>query len=396
MAIHYNASIPTDGLSLYLDAANPKSWSQNTFSSALDIYTWYVTNRGNNTGNFSTYSQDTTTSRSPANGIPMKMSVTGNDPHTGSYNAATWNIAPATTGQTWILSVWAKASVNTTGELYLFGADATGVASNGAGGFWNITSKSITITTEWQRFDHFLTITNATVAYIQMRLDGPQSGGTGVDVWWDGLQMEKAESSTALSDFNPRYNQNGANWVDLSGNGNNGIVVGNSIVWNEDEKVMKFPGVTGNYITVATPNLSTSNHTVITASRFESSSDNGRVVAGNANNWLLGHHGANYNAYYANAWVNNPTTNNLGYLWRIYAGVGNYTQNYWALYTNGVLVNGNANGANGPNGFSLGRYYISDSQYTPSRISFLMTYDRVLTASEIARVFNAFRGRFVI
>lgn len=239
MAIHYNASIPTDGLSLYLDAANPKSWSQNTFPSALDIYTWYVTKRGNNTGNFSTYSQDTTTPKSPANGIPMKMSVTGNDPHIGSYSAATWNIAPAVSGQTWILSVWAKASVNTAGTLYLFGADATGVASNGVGGWWNITSKAITITTEWQRFDHFLTITDANVAYIQMRLDGPESGGTGIDVWWDGLQMEKAESSTALSDFNPRHNENGVNWVDLVGTNN---CVMTDCNYNAASKSMVFNG----------------------------------------------------------------------------------------------------------------------------------------------------------
>jgi hypothetical protein len=210
------------------------------------------------------------------------------------------------------------------------------------------------------------------------------------------VQIEKAESSTALTDFNPKWNQDYANWYDLSGNGNHGVLSGSSIVYNIAEKAIKFPGVTGNYITVASPNLSTTNHTIIGISRFETSAGYGRIISGNANNWLLGHHYDDYNQYYANTWVSNPGYTSGGEIWRMYTGIGNYTQDYWALYTNGQLIAGNNSGLNGPNGFSLGRFYSTNSQYTPSRINLLMAYDRVLSVAEIKTVYNALRGRYGI
>jgi outer membrane receptor protein involved in Fe transport len=72
--------------------------------------------------NAATLSRDTAVTDSPAGGVAMKMAVTGNDPYTATYNSTTFNIATAASGQTWTLSVYVKASVATTGELFIFGA----------------------------------------------------------------------------------------------------------------------------------------------------------------------------------------------------------------------------------------------------------------------------------
>jgi hypothetical protein len=142
----------------------------------------------------------------------MRMAVTGNDPHTSTINSAAWNICPVLNGQTWVVSVYVKASVATTGELFIFGANSSGVGF--VSGSWiGITSKTVNITTEWTRVDHFITYNNASVAFLQFRLDGPNSGGSGQTIWWDGLQVERASSATT---FKPKINTNGLNWWDLT------------------------------------------------------------------------------------------------------------------------------------------------------------------------------------
>ena len=112
--------ISENGLVLALDAANKKSYSQNEFQYSTDIVTFSGT-----TGANSTITRDTISS--PVGNTPLKMAVTGNDPYVSSmYNSAAKNIAPAANGQTWIVSVYVKADVVTTGQLFIFGAAADG------------------------------------------------------------------------------------------------------------------------------------------------------------------------------------------------------------------------------------------------------------------------------
>ena len=154
----------------------------NSHPASLDIFAWSGTG-----SNAATLSRDTATGKSPYNGDPLKMTVTGADPYTASYNGATWNIAPAANGQTWLVKVWAKASVATTGSIFIFGADSAGGflgnfgTSFSAGGF--------NIGTSWSEVSFAFTFGDPSVAYIQTRLDGPDTGGTGVDIWWDYLQV---------------------------------------------------------------------------------------------------------------------------------------------------------------------------------------------------------------
>lgn len=200
MATSYNSKIVTDGLVLCLDAANPKSYSPNVHPNPTDIYSWVNTSVGIRC----TLSRDTITS--PVGSTPLKMVITSSDPYTLTYNNSLWNIVAAVAGQTWTVSVWVKASITTTIDPYIFGATA-------AGAYLEASSTGFNVTTSWTRISYSYTFTNASTTNLQVRLDGTQTGGTGVTIWWDGLQVERASSITT---FNSKTNANNTNWFDAS------------------------------------------------------------------------------------------------------------------------------------------------------------------------------------
>jgi hypothetical protein len=157
----------------------------NRHPNPTDIFAWV------NSAERANLSSDTTADQSPFGTSPLKMEVTGDDPFTSSYNTASFNIFPAANGQTWEVRVWAKASTATTGEIYIFGANSSGVwAGAGAGGInLPIAATTFNIGTDWKEYSHTLTMNQPEVAFVQSRLDGPQSNGTGITVWWDYYQV---------------------------------------------------------------------------------------------------------------------------------------------------------------------------------------------------------------
>ena len=208
----------------------------------------------------------------------------------------------------------------------------------------------------------------------------------------DGLIM-------CLDAANPKsYPGSGTTWTDLSGNGNDGSLVGSVTHSSLAGGVFVLPGTSGSYIDVVTPNLSASNHTVMGASRYVNASGGGRIFSGRSTNWLLGHHGTGSDTsgdYYAGGWVYSGASSG-GSEWKIYTGTGDVDSDNWGVYVNDVLIASNSNGAAGPNGFSIGRYGPGNSEYSNAYVSFLLAYDRVLTAEEIKTNFNALRGRYAI
>jgi hypothetical protein len=168
----------------------PLQWlnTANKFPNTLNIFAWTST-----TANACTLSSDTTVTDSPYGGIPLKMAITGADPHNAKYNTLASNITPAINGETWEIRVLAKASVATTGEIYIFGANSSGIwAGAGTGGInLPIVAKTITIGTTWSEFSHTITMDQPQVAFLQSRLDGTHAGGVGINIWWDGWQAYK-------------------------------------------------------------------------------------------------------------------------------------------------------------------------------------------------------------
>lgn len=210
MATYYNASPVITGLVSYLDAANPKSYSPNTHPYPLDLYSW-VTN-----GYQQTLSRETSFS-SPAGGMPLKIVTSGSSSYTGSYNSPSWNISTAAIGQTWTASFWVKGSSAHTASAMIFEA-------NSSGNYTTLTQAYYNVTTEWTRVSVTRTLDQATTQYIQFRLD---NYNTGVTMWVDGLQIERASAPTA---FNKFTNPNGGTIYDLSGNGKNGTF-GGGLTW---------------------------------------------------------------------------------------------------------------------------------------------------------------------
>ncbi|QVL52883.1 MAG: hypothetical protein KFB97_16250 [Cyanobium sp. M30B3] len=142
--------------------------------------------------NAATTSRDSSTEVSPVGGVPLRMSVTGNDPHLATYNSSQWNVADAQQGDTWTLSVYAKADRSTSGQLFIFEANENGVITKAP-------ATTIQLGNEWQRHSFTYTFTDPSARYIQVRLDGPDSGGTGASIWWDGLQVEQASQASHFS-----------------------------------------------------------------------------------------------------------------------------------------------------------------------------------------------------
>lgn len=191
------------GLQFYLDAYSTDSLSQNVHPNPTDLYGWYNSTSGNN----ATFSRDTIAS--PVGNTPIKMVVTGADPYMNTYSNPQWNLHSALSGETWVLSAYVKADAATTCELFILGGNADG-SYNGDG-----TAAAFSIDTNWQRVTTSVTLSNVNTRYIQVRLDGPNAGGTGRTLWFDGVQLERGSTPTT---FNPK---NGSTWYDLSGNGRN-------------------------------------------------------------------------------------------------------------------------------------------------------------------------------
>ena len=108
----------------------------------------------------------------------------------------------------------------------------------------------------------------------------------------------------------------------------------------------------------------------------------------------MGHWSASTQSHYAEGWVSGVGAGPDDTNWRIYAATGNYSGDSWALYVNGVLNAGpNSGGSNGPNGFAIGSN-LGSSEFSNSHISFLICYNRILTAAEVQQNYNALKSRF--
>jgi hypothetical protein len=150
----------------------------NVVPSSLDIFSWASAAGMNNC----TISRDTTTGLSPAGGIPIKMTVTGADPHMGTYNSLPWNLAPAAVGQTWRASVYAKASISTSAAIFIFGCLSNGTYVEAPAGDGSIS-------TSWSLITFTHTFTNPSTVFIQTRLDGADNAPIGTQIWFDQYML---------------------------------------------------------------------------------------------------------------------------------------------------------------------------------------------------------------
>jgi len=195
------------------------------------------------------------------------------------------------------------------------------------------------------------------------------------------------------------YSGSGSTIYDLSGKGNNASIVGTLSYSTDFGGILITPGTSGNYVGSFGPDLSSTSNTVIVGSRYApGATQGGRVLSSGVNNWLLGHHGSNTTNcgdYYAEGWVNNPASGGGGTDWHIYTATGNIDTDSWGVYKDNSLIAENGSGSAGPNKFELGRWR-TNSEYSNAQISFVLAWDRVLSADERTQVFNMYSDRFTV
>jgi hypothetical protein len=402
MGTYYNPRIVTDGLVLDYDAANPKSYSNNVMPYSQDLLSWF-----SGTNGACTISRDTTIVPSPARGIPMKMQITGDDPYVATYNLAQYNLAPASIGQTWVVSVWVKASVNTTGEIFIFGD--TNAGNQVFTTVLDYAVGAINITTEWTRVSFAHTFTKAEVQQIQSRLDGPNSGGTGISIWWDGLQVERAPSPTP---YNPMRNVNGQSCFDISGKAYNGTLY-NSLGFSSNNSGTFVLNGTNNFILAPSVNAlgKLPNHAF--EIWFKSPGLGvGQSVGGLiCPDYAMVSYVLNGQIYY---YLYN-TDNTPGYLMQLSTTGVNCFDNNWhhvvctrnesnaSIYVDSVLRASTSGGGTWSGAttwsdmnISIGRNPNDGIYNLLGNIGLAKIYNKYLTAQEVKQNFNATRGRYGI
>ena len=193
---------------------------------------------------------------------------------------------------------------------------------------------------------------------------------------------------------NPKsYPGTGTTVYDLCGN-YNGTLVNGPTFSNANGGVIVFDGV-NDYLYNSAINYSSGTSTVMGAARY-SGATRGRMINGYNNNWLVGHWNSSVANYYAQNWISSVGAGGSDTTWRIYAATGNTVADSWGLYINGNINVSNNGGSQGPNGIAVGKIGYSNSEYSTGEFSFLMVYNRVLSANEILQNHNALKGRFLL
>ncbi len=174
---------------------------------------------------------------------------------------------------------------------------------------------------------------------------------------------------------------------DISGNSNNGSLSGAMTLSSANGGIIQFSG--NNFITTGL-NYTTGTYTVIAAARYTTVS--GRIITSLSNNWLMGHWSNTTENHFAEGWISAVSAGAADTSWRILAASGSSATDSWQMYVNGVLTYSNNGGAAGPNNLGIN----CNSERSSGEVGFLMAYDRVLSATEINQIFYSERSRFGI
>lgn len=384
MSASSGANIVQDGLVFAYDMESTQSYGKNSFSYATDLYQWF------NVGARCTLARDTI--QSPVGSTPLKMTVTSDtDPYTNTYVGTSWIITEAVQGETWTASCWVRSSVPTTTAIWIFECDANGTYSA-------ISNPLHSINSTWQRISTTRTMANAGTASITIRFDGPDAGGNGVEIWYDGLQLER---NSTVSSFSKVYNPNQKQILDWTGNN---IITPTSLTYNSDN-TFKFNGST-DYLTIPNKQLGNGNlpwsvSAWVKTTTLVNTLGHGSVLSNNASGPVYSMMGVNNGKIVYWTYQNSTWTQKLGVgttvndnNWHLLTWVNdpNYTMR---MYVDGKLDSNVANSTSG----NLNPVDVIGGSWTAKfdgSIAALKIYDKALTTAEVQQNFNALRSRFGI
>lgn len=392
-AVSISSDITKNNLLLNFDTSVQKSYSVNVIPYPIDLFAWC----GTATTNSCTISRDTSITRQYGS-IPLKMNVSGNDAYISTYNASQWNLSVASSGETWTLSAYVKSSIDTTVQLFIFGADSAGNAIEGY-------SETINSKTYWTRISITYTLWSTSITRVQCRLDGPNTDGANITVWWDGVQLEKNNAATR---FNPYY-IGLDKWKDVSKYNATATLFNSPKFVYQNYGIMNFDDTAYEYAIV--PDLGNLNKFSVETWAKTNKSFTGKVTTIVTNEY----NGSNLN--FSLGTLNAPTDTNIRFgfyngAWRFTSGfamatntwyhiVGTYDGATIRLFVNGLLyssTNYTGTAASGGN-IRIARRWddvANNANYFFSGdIALLRIYNRSLPFTEVIKNYNDTKTRFL-
>jgi len=441
MGMTSGAKIPNDGLVCILDGANPKSTLQKKQSSSIltDPNTWTT-----GSGGFTGYGAN--------GGTAEQLRVYVNDDPWGARSVVWRTVPDSTSGADggwntssysidknyrYRASVWMRRHTAGTGGTFYFGVRSSpnpirndNDTSQG-NPYFNCPPQSSHTQNQWYLvvgtiYPHYETgaTRHPDSGYWENGVKIPDKGFCNCgaeDIRWDPAATTAylsvyhyytTNTASGLEFASPRLDKcdgteptiqeiigvGDGRWCDSSGNGNHGIFQSRqNVTWSADYGgVFNFDAITnGSYVTVSGFNLATTNSTVIVASRYNGGT-RGRILSGQSNNWLLGHHSDSAEDHYGEGWIRDAGTSN-DQTWGIHVATRNHGSDLASYWKNGVkIVNNSTAGSQGPNGFGIGRYAPSNTEYSNAQVGYIAVYNRVLSDSEIINATKALKGRYGI
>ena len=441
MTIAHNAKIPTDGLKILLDGASPRSALMRKQSSNIlvDPHTWSAgtggaTGYGAN-GSASEQSRAVRTDPWGRKSMTWRTTPDATSGADGGWNSSYYSIDR---NYTYRWSVFVRRYTSGTGGTFYMGLNPAPIRNDNDASqgnpYWTYPAISSLTQDRWYWicghcfYEGYTGGRHPQTGWYEYnnnqwsKISDNSYGNVGQqDVRWASsttTSMHRAyhyyttNTASGIEFAYPRIDkidgkepsiwqimqQGEGGWNDLSGNGNHGVIENHlNVTWSSDYGgVFNFDSTANSsFIDITSPNLSTSDYTVITASRYTGSGSRGRIVSGKTTNWLLGHWSNGSEEHYAQGWIRQGTPNDTN--WGIHVGTRFHSADQSSYWKNGSkLVNNSTGGGGGPNGFSLGRYAIGNSEYSHCQIGYLAVWDRVLTDAEIVDVTNALKGRYGI
>lgn len=432
MAIYSGPGLSTDGLIMLVDTENRRSYvGGGATDSLINTSTWTI-----GTGSVTGYTANGTASESErlsatnpwgTSDIVWQTNPLGDNNGDGGWEGSYFNIDNT---RLYRYCVWVRRISSTTSGTFYMGlhTNGTGDVYNLSDGtsqtnpYWSILGLGSLVQNTWYLFvghlypfNHTGTTANANSGYYTVAGGTTKIGGNTGNVPSDVKFPSNAtqamqrvyhyyslDTTSKLQFAYPRVDlvdgneptilellsMDQAKLYDISGNGNHLTLVNRPLATNG---VMRFN--TTNYA-FNTLNLTTGTSTVVGVARY-SGATRERVIASNANNWVLGHVSSTTTNYYAEGWIISGGPNDTN--WRFYAGTADTVADSYGYYENGnSFVTQNAGGTAGPNGIHINGYGAVGTQRSDGELGFLSVYNRVLTSSEINQIYAAIRGRYGI
>ena len=236
---------------------------------------------------------------------------------------------------------------------------------------------------------------DSTCAFIQVRLDGTPTGGSGINIWWDGFQVERASAAT---NFNPYYFGNTV-WKDVSGNGRNGTLTSGPLFNTSNKGNILFDG-TNDYVIMPSGGSYSEYTFMFFCKWITDTAASSRLFGCDAFGTYTVFTPSNVGFHYNQSAGSSTTLSsgvNVGLgTWCHVAVTVSMSSPLTRIYINGVLKNSTAVGPyiNLSGNLFLGAQNTGAGVLANCNISVFQLYNRVLNETEIMQNFQTDKTRF--